>query len=54
MSEYLTRERNLTMLTDYYEYSMINGYFHAGIQDKIAVFDAVSYTHLTLPTIVPV
>ena len=39
MSEYLTRERNLTMLTDYYEYSMINGYFHAGIQDKIAVFD---------------
>ena len=23
MSEYLTRERNLTMLTDYYEYSMI-------------------------------
>ena len=39
MSDYLTRERNLTMLTDFYEYTMINGYFHAGIQDKIAVFD---------------
>ena len=39
MSEYLTRERNLTLLTDFYEYTMINGYFHAGIQDKIAVFD---------------
>ena len=39
MGNYLTRERNLTLLTDYYEYTMINGYFHAGIQDKIAVFD---------------
>lgn len=39
MSDYLTRERNLTLLTDYYEYTMINGYLHAGIQDKIAVFD---------------
>ena len=39
MSDYLTRERNLTLLTDYYEYTMINGYFHAGIQDKVAVFD---------------
>lgn len=42
MGNYLTRERNLTLLTDYYEYTMINGYFHAGIQDKIAVFDVFS------------
>ena len=39
MSDYLTRERNLTLLTDYYEFTMINGYFHAGIQEKVAVFD---------------
>lgn len=39
MSDYLTKERNLTLLTDYYEYTMINGYLHAGIQNKIAVFD---------------
>src|SRR5574344_638456 len=39
MSDYLTRERNLTLLTDYYEYTMINGYLNAGIQNKIAVFD---------------
>ena len=39
MGNYLTRERNLTLLTDYYEYTMVNGYFHAGIQEKIAVFD---------------
>ena len=39
MSDYITRERNLTLLTDYYEYTMVNGYFHAGIQEKIAVFD---------------
>lgn len=39
MSDYLTRERNLTLLTDYYEYTMINGYLNAGIQNKVAVFD---------------
>lgn len=32
-------ERNLTMLTDYYEFTMSNGYFLNGLQDKIAVFD---------------
>ncbi len=32
-------ERNLTMLTDYYELTMSNGYFQLGIQDKRAVFD---------------
>lgn len=39
MNEYLTRERNLTLLTDYYEYTMINGYLNAGIEKKVAVFD---------------
>ena len=32
-------ERNLTMLTDYYELTMANGYFELGLQDKRAVFD---------------
>ena len=32
-------ERNLTMLTDYYEFTMSNGYFINGLQDKVAVFD---------------
>ncbi|WRS28106.1 nicotinate phosphoribosyltransferase [Oscillospiraceae bacterium MB08-C2-2] len=31
--------RNLTMLTDFYELTMSNGYFENGLQDKIAVFD---------------
>ena len=31
--------RNLTMLMDYYELTMSNGYLVTGIQDKIAVFD---------------
>ena len=34
-----TEERNLTMLTDYYEFTMSNGYFINGMKDKIAVFD---------------
>ena len=32
-------ERNLTMLTDYYEFTMSNGYFINGLKDKVAVFD---------------
>ncbi len=32
-------ERNLTMLTDYYEFTMSNGYFVNGLKDRIAVFD---------------
>jgi len=32
-------ERNLTMLCDYYEFTMSNGYFVNGLKDKIAVFD---------------
>lgn len=40
MSDYITRERNLSMLTDYYEFTMSNGYIRCGVQDKEAVFDA--------------
>ena len=31
--------RNLTMLFDYYEMTMANGYFQSGMKDKIAYFD---------------
>ena len=31
--------RNLTMLMDYYELTMSNGYFKKGYKDRIAVFD---------------
>ena len=31
--------RNLTMLVDYYELTMANGYFQSGLKDKIAYFD---------------
>ena len=32
--------RNLSMLSDYYEFTMANGYFENGMKDTIAVFDA--------------
>ena len=32
-------ERNLTMLTDYYELTMTGGYFENGLKDQTAVFD---------------
>ena len=32
-------QRNLSMLTDFYELTMANGYLIGGIQDRIAVFD---------------
>ena len=32
-------QRNLTMLTDFYELTMSNGYFKHGFTDKRAVFD---------------
>ncbi|MFQ9616329.1 MAG: nicotinate phosphoribosyltransferase, partial [Clostridium butyricum] len=32
-------ERNLTMLVDFYELTMGNGYFNKGLKDKIAYFD---------------
>ena len=31
-------DMNLTMLTDFYELTMANGYFEHGLRDKIAVF----------------
>lgn len=31
--------RNLTMLTDFYELTMSNGYLQSGMQDTVAVFD---------------
>ena len=33
------QEKNLTMLTDFYELTMSNGYFKNGMGNKIAVFD---------------
>lgn len=32
-------EKNLTMLTDFYEFTMANGYFEKGIANRIAYFD---------------
>ena len=32
-------KRNLTMLCDYYELTMSNGYFANGMKDKIVYFD---------------
>ena len=34
-----TEERNLTMLTDFYEFTMAHGYFEKGIADRRAYFD---------------
>lgn len=33
------RDMNLTMLTDFYEFTMANGYFQHGFKDRIAYFD---------------
>ena len=38
---------NLTMLTDFYEITMANGYFMNGFQDKIAYFDMFSVKYRT-------
>lgn len=35
----IMNERNLTLLTDFYEITMGNGYFINGLQDKIVYFD---------------
>lgn len=32
-------ERNLTMLTDFYEFTMANGYFEKGMGNRRAYFD---------------
>ena len=34
-----SNNRNLTMLVDFYELTMGNGYIREGVQDKRAVFD---------------
>ena len=39
MTELIPNPRNLTMLTDFYELTMSNGYLMHGIGDRIAVFD---------------
>lgn len=36
---YLTKPRNLTMLTDFYEFTMSNAYFLHGMKDKLVTFD---------------
>ena len=35
----IKNERNLTMLTDFYELTMANGYLLKGMQDRQVVFD---------------
>ena len=35
----LEQQRNLTMLADFYEFTMANGYLENGIADEIVVFD---------------
>lgn len=32
-------KKNLTMLADFYEFTMANGYFECGMEDKVAYFD---------------
>ena len=32
-------EQNLTMLCDFYELTMGNGYFQAGMRDRVTYFD---------------
>ncbi len=36
---YANLKYNLTMLTDFYEITMANGYFNNGFKEKIAYFD---------------
>ena len=38
--DYMKENRNLSMLSDFYEFTMANGYFNKGMKDTIAVFDA--------------
>lgn len=40
-------ERNLTMLTDFYEFTMANGYFEKGIGNRRAYFDMSSAVYRT-------
>lgn len=36
---YIDQKRNLTMLTDFYELTMANGYFKSGYENTVAYFD---------------
>ncbi|MDY3007053.1 nicotinate phosphoribosyltransferase [Anaerococcus porci] len=36
----MNKRRNLSMLSDFYEFTMAYGYFESGMKDTIAVFDA--------------
>ena len=40
-----SNNRNLTMLVDFYELTMGNGYIREGVQDKRAVFDVMQRSH---------
>ena len=42
------------LLTDHYELTMLQAALRSGAASRHAVFEAVSYTHLTLPTILRV
>lgn len=39
MTNLLSDDRNLTMLVDFYELTMANGYLEHGVGDRVAVFD---------------
>ena len=39
MNRFVNDKRNLTMLMDFYELTMSNGYFVKGLKDKCVVFD---------------
>ena len=36
---FLNLNKNLTMLTDFYEFTMANGYYQKGVGDTVAYFD---------------
>jgi len=44
----IKNERNLTMLVDFYELTMGNGYLTNGVGDKIAYFDMFLEGFLTV------
>ena len=44
----MKNEMNLTMLTDFYEFTMMNGFFAEGYKDKIAYFDMFFRKRVTL------
>ena len=40
---------NYTMLCDFYELTMANGYFNAGMKDTVTYFDLFYRTRAALP-----